>query len=243
MGSENERANGRKAWVLAACGLILLAIIGTGLLRWSGIAIPAALNPFGPPDLTAAPGVLTRIQLSSLKRDPQMCFQALKDAGISHVQPEDKTLTGGCGLQNGVRFTGPAPGFQPSAETTCALAAAYVMFHAHVVAPAAQAHFDQPVSQTLNFGTYACRQIRGGGRMSEHATANAIDIAGFMLADGTQISLLDDWDDTGAKGAFLRDVSAGSCRLFNVVLGPDDNAAHADHFHFDMGPFRRCRYD
>ncbi|MFN4225017.1 MAG: extensin family protein [Hyphomonas sp.] len=33
----------------------------------------------------------------------------------------------------------------------------------------------------------------------------------------------------------------GACRLFSVTLGPDYDAAHADHFHMDMGPQRACR--
>ncbi|MBU2033606.1 MAG: extensin family protein, partial [Alphaproteobacteria bacterium] len=77
---------------------------------------------------------------------------------------------------------------------------------------------------------------RGEGAWSEHATGNAVDIAGFVLADGTRISVLADWDDEGDKGAFLRRVRDGACDSFATVLSPDYNAAHADHFHLDMSP-------
>jgi len=79
------------------------------------------------------------------------------------------------------------------------------------------------------------------GRRSEHATANALDIAGFVLADGTRITLAQDWDEGGARAAFLRDLRTGACRFFDVVLGPDFNEARRDHFHLDMGRFRTCR--
>ena len=225
---ENNARKSRKAWIFTAFGIILLAITGTALLRWTGLGLPSGLNPFGPPDLNSPAGFLTRIQLSSLKRNPMMCFEALDRAGLSYVRSDERPITEGCGLESGVRLTGNAPRFAPSAESSCALAAAY---------------FSASVRRTLNLGTFSCRQIRGGGRMSEHATANAIDISGFVLSDGRQIALLNNWNDESAEGAFLREVAAGSCRFFNVVFGPDDNAAHADHFHFDMGPFRRCRYD
>ena len=37
------------------------------------------------------------------------------------------------------------------------------------------------------------------------------------------------------------DVRAGACRFFDVVLSPEFNELHRDHFHFDMGRFRACR--
>ena len=87
---------------------------------------------------------------------------------------------------------------------------------------------------------------RAEGEFSEHSTANAIDLSGFRLADGTSVSVLGDWRSNGAKARFLRDVRDGACRLFSTALSPDYNEAHADHFHFDqarrgMGGFSLCR--
>ena len=86
---------------------------------------------------------------------------------------------------------------------------------------------------------------RDSGDWSEHATANAIDIAGFVIEDGTRISVLRDWD-AGERGRFLDDVRDGACDLFATVLSPDYNAAHRDHLHLDQasrGAFgwRACR--
>jgi len=36
---------------------------------------------------------------------------------------------------------------------------------------------------------------------------------------------------------WLREVGAAA----RVTLSPDYNAAHRDHFHFDMGPYSSCR--
>jgi hypothetical protein len=77
--------------------------------------------------------------------------------------------------------------------------------------------------------------------MSEHATANAVDIAGFVLADGREVSVLRDWGKDSAVSRFLDRIHARACRHFNAVLGPDYNERHRDHFHFDQGDFDTCR--
>ena len=63
----------------------------------------------------------------------------------------------------------------------------------------------------------------------------------MTLDGGRTVSVLRDWDDGGEKGAFLRDLRAGACRVFSAVLSPDYNAAHANHFHFDLGRWSVCR--
>jgi hypothetical protein len=40
------------------------------------------------------------------------------------------------------------------------------------------------------FGSYACRNVAGTSRRSGHASANAIDVSAFVLADGRKISVL-----------------------------------------------------
>ncbi len=47
--------------------------------------------------------------------------------------------------------------------------------------------------------------------------------------------------DDAAAAAFLREVRDGACGIFHAVLGPDYNALHRSHFHFDMGRYRQCR--
>ncbi|MDO9498490.1 extensin family protein, partial [Falsiroseomonas sp.] len=105
-----------------------------------------------------------------------------------------------------------------------------------VVQPAAHAAYGQRVVAVESYGTYACRRIGGSrdGRFSEHATANAIDIASFRLEDGRRIGIAADWDGDEADAAFLRTVRDGACRIFATTLSPEYNAAHHDHLHFDQ---------
>ena len=100
--------------------------------------------------------------------------------------------------------------------------------------PAALRHFGAPVANIAHFGSFNCRRIAGSSGWSEHATADAIDIAGFTLKGGRRIRVLGDWQGTPAEQAFLRDVRDGACGVFATVLSPDYNAAHADHFHVDQ---------
>jgi hypothetical protein len=53
--------------------------------------------------------------------------------------------------------------------------------------------------------------------------------------------VLKEWSKENPDARFLRQVREGACDTFNVVLSPDYNAAHRDHFHLDMGPWWICR--
>jgi hypothetical protein len=76
---------------------------------------------------------------------------------------------------------------------------------------------------------------------SQHATANAVDIGAFTLADGRRIAVARHWQGDGPEARFLKAAHGRACRYFRVVLGPEYNAAHRDHFHLDRGPFSRCK--
>ena len=112
-----------------------------------------------------------------------------------------------------------------------------------VVQPQAAALVGQPVVGLKLLGSYTCRHIAGQRSMSEHAYMNAIDVAGFVFADGHDFLIRRDWNgqDPVAR-QFLRMVGDQSCQVFNTVLGPDYNADHHDHFHLDMAARFRTRH-
>ena len=172
-------------------------------------------------------------------------FKVLADSDVQHRRLPDRPASAGCGLRDAVAVERSGVTFNRGFAATCPLGAAWALFERHALQPAARRHFGQPVARVLHLGSYACRNIgnREGSRRSEHATGNAIDVSGFVLQDGTRILVAQDWSgrEDGRRGAFLKDVRDGACRFFHVVLGPDYNAAHRDHFHFDMGRFRACR--
>ena len=126
---------------------------------------------------------------------------------------------------------------------TCPMALSYAMWERHVVEPAARDLLKARVVRVDHLGTYACRTIYGrpGERPSQHARANALDVAGVRLSDGRRLSILRVFRDPGPEGRFLRAIRDGGCRMFGAVLSPDYNAAHADHLHLDHSPYRLCR--
>jgi hypothetical protein len=142
-----------------------------------------------------------------------------------------------------LRVQGADVALSSSFLASCPLAVAFALFERHSLQPAAQAVFGQAVTRVDHLGSFACRNMynRAEGRLSQHASANALDIAGFRLADGRSISVLKDWSGEGDSARFLRQVRDGACDDFNVVLSPDYNAAHRNHFHLDMGRWWVCR--
>lgn len=90
---------------------------------------------------------------------------------------------------------------------------------------------------------YSCRNRNSAknGKLSEHAKGKALDIAGFVLKNGTVLSVKKDWR-TGSKGPTLKKLHKTACGPFGTVLGPNANKYHYDHFHFDVARYRSRTY-
>lgn len=107
---------------------------------------------------------------------------------------------------------------------------------------------DHGVSAVRHIGTYNCRAIAGTDSLSQHSFGDAIDIYGYDLAAGPSYILEDEWEhDTsnpvGAGAQFLYDTSWRYFDdwMWNIVLTPNYNAAHDNHFHVDMTPASHFR--
>lgn len=125
---------------------------------------------------------------------------------------------------------------------TCNMATTFAAWARFGVDRAAQQILGSPVARIETFGSYNCRTVAGTSRLSGHATANAIDVSAFVLADGHRITVLSDWNGgTPAERRFLRVVHASACKRFGTTLGPDYNAAHANHFHLEADGADFCR--
>ena len=233
--------------------VLALSLLGFAALLLYGYARrhPEDL-PWTELDLTQPVGAFTGRKLSRLRGDPALCRRLLADAGIRHAALSPRSARAQCSYRDAVRLMRAGPvriGWRPAdVGTSCPVAAGLALWEWHVVQPAALRHFGSRVAEIEHLGSYNCRRIYGrdDGAWSEHATANAIDVAGFRLENGRRITLIGDWNDPGPRAAFLREVRDGACDLFATVLSPDYNAAHRDHFHLDQadrGPagWRGCR--
>lgn len=219
---------------------LLLVLLVAGAALWSGL-LPPAWDPRAPLDVRAAPNALLGLKLRLLGADPALCRAALATAGLRTAPVPDSPPRDGCGLTDAVRVSSGEVGFEPASfVASCPLAVRWALFEAHALQPAARKHLGRPVTRVGHLGSYACRDVRGGGGRSSHATADALDVSSFTLAGGGRVTLAD-WDRPGEAGAFLRDLRDRACRVFATVLSPDYNAAHADHFHLQATGWGVCR--
>ena len=125
---------------------------------------------------------------------------------------------------------------------TCPLAEAFAAWARFGVDRAAQQILGSPLARIETMGSYSCRTVAGSDRMSAHATANAIDVSAFVLADGRRISIRGDWlAGPPQVRAFLQTVHASACKRFGTTLGPDYNPAHHDHLHLELSGRSFCR--
>lgn len=94
-------------------------------------------------------------------------------------------------------------------------------------------------------------RVNGNGAVSGHAYGLAIDAARFELDSGVVLDILSDWEgrklgeppcplrrDEASGSRLLRGVAcrAADRNLFQVILTPHYNKAHANHLHLEIKP-------
>lgn len=217
---------------LRTSAIILLALLVAGCIPQSQ-----------PPPRTEPPAA--RPGTAGIDRpETRQCLAALGAQGIGFRPLPDRTFEGGCTALGSVQLLEIGTPVTNLGAMTCPLARTFALWAREAVQPAARAWLGTGVAKIETFGTYACRPVNGqsGGRLSEHGRANAVDISAFVLADGRRITVLAGWNGGDADvRQFLRAVHQAGCRRFNIGLGPEANALHRDHFHFDMGKGPYCR--
>ncbi len=104
------------------------------------------------------------------------------------------------------------------------------------------------VTDVVHLGVYNYRVIAGSTTLSQHSYATALDIANLRTSNGTTHSLVTDFVANGrptcppratnARDRLLKEVACWmhESRVFHIVLTPNYNAAHRDHFHVDLTP-------
>lgn len=221
-------------WAIAL--IVLAALVMAG---WHWLRSHPQHNPWAPLRLSDPIGWATRTKVAGLRDDAIGCrgfldrsgiaFTALPPVGEGACRRSDRTLV--AADRNSGLALRPSDGV-----ATCAVNAGLALWLRHGVQPAAEQMLGSRVVAIEQVGTASCRRIGGGegGRWSEHATGNAIDISSFVLADGRQVSVLKDWPRIGNEGLFLRATRNSGCTIFATVLSPEYNAAHADHLHLDQ---------
>ncbi len=228
--------------------IVFLFLVGSSgylLLSHPKTPLPDHWNPLRDLTVTAPVTLVTKFQLNRALADEAQCRATLSEAGVTFSRMEDLVIDQNCGISGRGELSGLVSTRVRGVETRCTTALRLAMWEHHVVQPAARDVLGTDVRALRHLGSYNCRRMRTAqgqdGRWSSHATADSVDIAGVDLADGRTLSLLQDWNATGPDAAFLRRIGQGACDWFRVVLSPNFNRLHADHFHLQGPGWGYCR--
>jgi hypothetical protein len=227
----------RRRLARAARGVVAAALALTLAIRWSAVPRALANSWIGAPVVS----VLNHVRARAYFARDERCLRALAANGVPFTFVAAPRHADDCPFRNVVRMR-PGGTLRRPLYMTCRLATAFVRFERDVLQPAAERHFSQPVAVLIENGVRNCRPVAGyAALLSEHAFANAIDVAGVVLRDGTAIRLADAESTDPAHAAFFHDVTTRACEVFRTVLGPGFDDRHRDHLHLDMGMLGGCR--
>jgi hypothetical protein len=210
---------------------------GAGVARLALVQPDAMLE--GDPLPPAAPPPLTA--------EDSQCLERLAKLGVVFTREPSIMDQGACNVPHplSVSSIGSGVALSPAATLTCGVTEALALWARDVLVPAADNHLDAKPDELVNASAYVCRTRNNqpGAKLSEHARANAFDIAAIGFADRDPVTV-ESRGSADSEGRFQRAIREGSCRYFMTVLGPGSDAAHATHFHFDMaerrGGYRLC---
>jgi hypothetical protein len=179
----------------------------------------------------------------SIKSERAECFERLRGLDVKFTALAPIGQANSCGAPAPLEVNEIAGvAIVPSGAFTCDMVEALHGWIGNSVVPSARQHLDKNVVKINNASAYVCRRRNGlaSGKLSEHAKANALDIATLGFDDGSSINIKGDWSGVkqlmgmSGKGNFLRQIRRDSCIRFTTVLGPGSDRYHGDHFHIDV---------
>jgi hypothetical protein len=196
----------------------------------------APLPRIKPEALQQQAALIPRAQPKDITRkdDTESCFQMLRAIGAKFTVAAATVDYGKCSVQNPVNLRsvttkGNTIDLPEAPLLNCKFALQFSKWLSESGAPILGAQLNSPVERISTGPGFECRGRNGDGsaKVSEHGYGNAVDISTFRLRNGKTLHVGD--------STLLPGVRASACGYFTTVLGPGANAAHASHFHFDMG--------
>jgi hypothetical protein len=227
--------------LLGACGSIIPEGRGAPAPGSASTIARAPARPATPVAAAAAPQSLMP------RPEDSRCISDLGASGARFDLLPDTYAAPGCNKLGTVQLMALAGDRAPLSianigPVQCPVAKAFGDWARFGVDRAARELLRSPVARIETMGSYYCRNVAGTDRRSAHARAEAIDVSGFVLADGRRILVKRDWQGGDAPTReFLRVVHKSACKRFGTVLGPEYNADHEDHFHLEGIGAKYCR--
>lgn len=173
------------------------------------------------------PGKEKKSQKGAVCGDP-----AIKGENLARISSKVK----GCGVEDPVKVTS-IDGIRLSQPATidCTTAVALKTWVQKAMRPA---FGSREVVELRIAAHYICRTRNNvkGNKVSEHGRGKALDIAGFVFADGKS------WSIAGDYNKQIRKAHKNACGIFGTTLGPGSDGYHEDHLHFDTASYRGGPY-
>jgi hypothetical protein len=243
-----------KGGLLVFSSILSVFLMGAAFARDGAIPLPrlkpAELNQ---PEAPKAPelarltfpkvGLFPGWPMDEIASERLECAARLKGLDISFQTEAPIGKSGGCGAAAPLMVDAVAGvAISPPGQFTCDMAEALHGWVSSSLVPVAQQNLKKKLVRINNASAYVCRRRNNSssGKLSEHAKANALDIATLGFDDGSTISIKGDWSGLkqiiglSAQGKFLRQIRRDACIRFTTVLGPGADPYHGDHFHVDV---------
>lgn len=193
-------------------------------------ASPAKTKP-APPKPPEQPGVAD---------SGDACYAKLRAAGdIFEQAPAPTGPLDGCNVEAPVRLSSVAlrnGRIELNAKPLlgCSFALLFSDYIRNLAAPLGAATMDAPLVAIDSGPGYQCRGRNGdaGAKISAHGKGVAIDVRGFVFANGRRVAVEDQSD--AQSTAYLKSLRAAACGWFTTVLGPGSDPYHASHLHLDV---------
>lgn len=171
------------------------------------------------------------------------CLARLRRAGWTvEAAPQPSPGRPDCQVADPVRLLRLAPAdrraeiqFPDRPVVACRLAEPLGRWVGGIVAPVAAAAAGARLAALSTGPGTECRTRDriAGAKLSAHATGQAIDVAGFTMADGQRLPVRVPAGQAAWAGAFAA-VRTAACGWFTTVLGPGSDVYHAEHLHLDI---------
>lgn len=232
---------------LGVCGsalVILASISGLSVRAGAEPPLPPVRPPSSPSE--ARPGGGTPSEAPVAPKTPQpteaaACLAELRANQVeAQIVPAPPAPVADCGIAQPVRLDSIGLSDAERVDLPdrpildCAFALTFTAFVRDLMSPLAAATLRSRVSAVGIVSGYRCGSpIRlPSGSPNPHGKGIAVDVAQITLADRRRIAV--GHEANPAEALFVRTMRRAACGWFTTVLGPGSDAAHAEHFHFDI---------
>jgi hypothetical protein len=232
---------------LHALAGICIAASTSALAAQGVVPVP----PIRPPDIP--PSVPAAIVQPSAADNEALRTQVLAGGHIDAKALPPIDDKGGCGIAAPLRLNaiiltdGTKVALLPAVVMRASLASVVANWVRDDLAPAI-AKGDR-LASIEGTGAYECRSRDSiaGGKLSEHATGNALDLHALRTKNGKLFVIAPSKDDTDEVKSFRALMKRTACLRFATVLGPGADSFHAQHLHVDLAArhngMHLCQWD